>query len=123
MKIQKIVLTLCFISLFASESLLADRKNSSEQGSAFTDYYGKVNAIYSEESRMVISDISLLIQQGSRFQHANGSRIANIKHTLKPGTPVKYRYYTKQPNLVLKDLKIISMREFNRALAAPGEEF
>jgi len=100
---------------------LAERNSRSEKESVFTDHYGVVNAIYSDESRIVISDVSLLYKHGSAFFNAQGRRISDIKRALKPGTAVKYHYYQKPPNLLLKDVKVISMREFNKTQETEGE--
>ena len=121
MKIYKIIYTLFIV--FSCASVLAEGNTRSEKKSAFTDHYGIVNAIYADESRIVISDVSLLYKHSSAFYNAQGRRISNIKRKLKPGTVVKYHYYQKPPNLILKDVKVISMREFNRAKETEGELF
>ena len=121
MKIYKIIYTLFIV--FSCASVLAEGNARSEKKSVFTDHYGIVNAIYSDESRIVISDVSLLYKHGSAFYNAQGRRISDIKRAFKPGTAVKYHYYQKPPNLILKDMKVISMREFNKAKETEGELF
>jgi hypothetical protein len=119
MKIYRIIFTL--LLALSCASVFAQSNSRSEKKSVFTDHYGIVNAIYSDESRIVISDVSLLYKHSSAFYNAQGRRVSSIKNILKPGTAVIYHYYQKSPNLILKDVKVISMREHNKAKETEGE--
>lgn len=107
---------IAYIFSIVSMPLAAESAIFSEQSSSYDDHYGIINAIYTEESRLVISDVSLIYDHASGFYKRNGSRIKNFERRLKPGTPVIYHYYQQAPNLVLKDLKIVSMREYKKSL-------
>jgi hypothetical protein len=122
MKILKIFFALCLLSvLFGSNFALADRENLSEQRASYIDQYGTVDAVYLKESRMVVSDMNLHYTHGSGFYKNSGARISNIGNELKPGTPVKFHYYKKSPILILKDLKIISEREYTNSQKPDGD--
>ncbi len=112
MKIYRIMTALFLV--FSCASVLADSRLRSEKDSAYQDHYGIVNAIYSDESRIVIDDVSLLYKHGSAFINAQGRRFSGIKKAIKPGVAVKYHYYQQSANLVLKDIKLISMSELNK---------
>lgn len=115
MKIAKIIYVLFLLSGFGSNVALAERTSTSGQVSAYTDHFGIVNAVYLKESRIVVSDIDLHYTHGSGFYKDSGARISNIGKELKPGTPVKFHYYKKSSVFVLKDLKIISEREYKNS--------
>jgi len=115
MKLHTIKFIFLLLSVFGGNLVLADVDSSSEQGSIYTDYYGIVNVVYEKESRMVISDLGLNYTYASGFYNASGKRISNISNELKLGTPVKFHFYQKSSGNLLKDLKIISKREFDRS--------
>lgn len=112
---SKIIYTLLLLPVFGCNFALADNTASSEKGSSYVDQYGIVNVVYLGESRIVVSDVNLHFTFGSGFYKASGARISNIVNELKPGTPVKYHFYRKSSNRVLKDLKIISKREYENS--------
>ena len=115
MKRHRIIYIIGLISAIVCTPVLAENASFAEENSSYTDHYGIVDAIYIKESRLVISDINILYDHSSGFYGGNDSRIFKLKKRLKPGTPVKYHYYQKPPNLILKDLKIISKREFKKS--------
>lgn len=110
MKILSIKYTLFLLYFFSNGIVLA------ESSSAFTDHYGKVDAVYSKYSRLVISDLDLHYTYGSSFYKESGARITNIGNELKVGTPVNFLFFKNSAgHLVIKKLKIISEREFRRS--------
>ncbi len=115
MKQSKVIYALLLLPVFGCNLALADNTASSEKRSSYVDQYGIVNAVYLDESRLVVSDVNLHFTFGSRFYKASGARISNVGNELKPGTPVKYHFYRKSSNRVLKDLKIISKQEFKKS--------
>ena len=119
MKICNIIFTLLLV--FSSAFVLAESNIRSEKKSVFTDHYGIVDAVYAKESRVVINDESLLYNHSSTIYNAQGRRVSNIDKILKPGMAVKYHYYEKSPYLIIKDIRVISKRAFNKAKETEGE--
>lgn len=120
MKTQSITHTFYLILVFSCASVQAETMSRTKTDTVYTARFGIVNAVYTNESRMVISDISLLYKYETNFYNIDGNRISDISNKLKSGTPVKYYYYQKPPYLILKDLKIITMHEFNESKKVIG---
>ncbi len=114
MKIHRVIYILSLLSVFGAATVQAEFLPS-KNSSVYKDYYGIVNAVYPKESRLVISDMSVIYNHASRFHDTSGNKISNITHALKSGTPIKFHIYQKPPYLILKDLKIISMQEYKRS--------
>ena len=116
MKINRIPLLFFVCYVFGcSYSVLANDFIPGEKSSSYSDFYGIVNVVYPQESRMIISDISLKYTSASLFQNVYGSTIFNPMNELKSGMPVKYHVIHKKHELILKDLKVISRDEFERS--------
>ncbi len=110
-----LLLTACSTTVIARENYPLPVPSS--KSSAFVDYYGFVNAVYPKESRIVISDMSLLYNNGSLIRNRGGSVISDIVSVLKPGTAVKYHVISKPPYLILRDLIVVSERELSHSLS------
>jgi hypothetical protein len=121
MKIYRIIYTLFLV--FSCVSVLAEGNSRSENNSVYKDHYGIVDDIYSDESRIVISDVSLIYNHASAFYNARGRRVSGIKEILRSGTAVKYHFYQESPSLILKDVRVISMYEFNKAREANSDVY
>jgi|GEM_PF-5490224 len=72
---------------------------------------GKVDAIYPEQSRVIINDMSYFYSPATVIQTQYGSTVLKIEDVLKKGMPVKMYVNQKGDNLILKGLKIISQDE------------
>lgn len=120
MKIQGIPQILYLILVLGCTSVQAETKPESEKGSVSPLLFGKVDAIYAKESRMVIDDYSFRYTAETKFYYASGSTSASSKN-LKPGTLVKFHAVRKPPYTILIDLKIISSREYKEAQKALRE--
>jgi len=97
---------------------MAERNDSSETNSVYTDHYGIVDAIYLKESRIVISDMNYQYKKrSSSFFNIDGKRFSKLKKVLTIGTPVKFHYNdNRAPVLMIKDLTVIPMREYEKSL-------
>lgn len=109
MKTQGIPQLLFLILMLGCASIQAEPK----KGSAATVAFGIVNAIYPKESRMVIDDYSFRYTTNTKFYSSSGKTSAGSKK-LKPGTPIKFHAYEKSSQIILKDLKVISLREYKK---------
>ncbi|MCK5830696.1 MAG: hypothetical protein KAH20_10380 [Methylococcales bacterium] len=110
MKISSLIYMLFLLYSFSNKIALA------ESSSAFTDHYGKVNAVNSKYSHVVISDFRLHYTDGSDFYKESGAPISNIGNELKSGMPVKVSYFKNSSgDFVIKKLIIISEQEFRKS--------
>tara|TARA_R110001583_G_scaffold173287_1_gene327191 strand:- start:35612 stop:35938 length:327 start_codon:yes stop_codon:yes gene_type:complete len=86
----------------------------SHRSTADDDYYGQIDDIYTDESRLIINDISINYSNRSLFLDNRGDTILNIDKLMKLGLYVKYHISpTMASDFLLIDLKIISEKEFN----------
>ncbi|MFK5950060.1 MAG: hypothetical protein QM500_14955 [Methylococcales bacterium] len=115
MKTRKTIYTLCLLSIFISMPVKAERDISSGKNPDNVDHYGIVDAVYSDKSCLIITDRLFCYTHESGFYNKSGQRIFSIGNTLKPGTPVIFHSYQKATKLMIKNLKIISMREFKKS--------
>lgn len=114
MKIYRAIFTLLLI--FNSAFALSESKGlSSGNHSVYKDHFGIVDAVYPDKSRMVVSDRSLNYTHGTSFLNAQGRKVAKIKEVISPGVAVKYHYYQRSSELILKDIRVVSMNELNKA--------
>ncbi len=109
MKIHRI------IQLFFLISVLGTTNSMAEDSSVNTETYGIVDAVYPEESRIIIDDTSVLYNHESSFFKANGDSFYDKKSALPTGTPVIYQVIKKPPYLIIHGLKIISMQEYKNS--------
>ncbi len=114
MKTNKIIQLFFLISLFGSANIMA-KDSMSGNSATFSDTYGIIDAVYPEEMRLVINDMSIEYRRDSSFFKANGDDITRIKRTLPKGTPVIYQLAKKSSFIFLRGLKIISMREYKNS--------
>lgn len=117
MKIGKLIYMLFLLSIFASNPISAESRNSSKQIFDDTTYYGIVYQLYSEQSLLVISDMRVFYTKDSGFYDDTNVRISSIRQKLRAGTPVKFNIYQNKLGDELKDLQIISKREFDKSEA------
>lgn len=103
---------LFIVLFFGSISVQAE---SGEGRSVYTEYYGLVDAVYPEKSHVVLGDVGLNYTHGTSFFKSNGKRFSDISNVLVLGTPVKYQYIEQPPSLVLRELRVISIQEFERS--------
>lgn len=116
MKTLKISQLLYLILIFGCASIQAETMSEPEKDSVSPVLFGKVDAIYPKESRMVIDDYSYKYTANTKFYYDSGK--TGGANSLKPGTPVKFHAYSKPPYTILKDLKIISSGEFKESQKA-----
>lgn len=76
-------------------------------------FWGKLNAIYPAEQRLVISDKSIQFTPEASFYDASGnlSMAAELKFNNNP--PVEFHVYSSAVDLRLIELHIISASEFD----------
>ncbi len=115
MKTGRTIYTLCLLSIFVSMPVWAERGVSRGKNINNVDHYGIVDAVYSDKSCLVITDRLFCYTHESGFYNKSGQRIFSIGNTLKPGTPVIFHSYQKATKLMIKKLKIISMRDFKKS--------
>lgn len=95
--------------------------NAGDQ-SVYIDHYGVVDELYVDEKRVIIDDQNLNYNQMSIFYNARGRVVRGIKSILKPGVAVKYHYYQESEEMLLKDVKVISVREYEKSIKKASEE-
>ena len=89
----------------------------SKDSSAEIDYYGQVDAVYSEELRVIIGDISFNYNTKSLFLDRHGNTLINIDRSIKNGMYVKYHVSPiSDSSFVIIDLKVIPENEYNSAV-------
>lgn len=80
------------------------------------DSYGIIDAIYPEESRIVIGDRSINFDSRSRFNGEQGETIIDMKVSRIIGSYAKFHVTpTGKESLFLIDLTLISESEFNQS--------
>jgi len=74
--------------------------------------YGIIDAIYPDESRVVIGDISIKYDNQSNFKNLFGRVLSGSEKTLKPGTMVRYRIANQGKTPLIQELEVISKRKY-----------
>jgi len=117
MKHNKVlIISALFLGLFCN-NVYSDNVESENAS------YGVIDAIYHEESRVIIDDRSFNYNSQSDLRNKRGDTILNISSSLQKGSFVKYHFIpAKKPALFLVDLKIISEQELNESLEFNGEQ-
>jgi len=86
----------------------------SANSAPYTDYYGKVDAIYSKEHQIIINDISIRYNHKSKFIDAHRNHISDIDNSVKQGLYVKYHIAPKgESQYLLLDLQLVSEAEIH----------
>ena len=90
----------------------------SQDTSSDTDFYGQVDALYPEDLRIIIGDISFNYNNKSLFFDKRGNTIINISRSIQEGQYIKYHISpTSISSFFIIDLNIISEDEFKNAEA------
>jgi len=111
MKIKEIMVGLALTTLLISTPIMADM-DSLEEGRVDKALYGIVDAIYPEESRVVIDDMSIQYNDQSDFKNLFGRKLSGSEKKLKTGTAVKYQIGNRGKSSFIEKLEVISKRKY-----------
>ena len=111
MKIKEIMFGLALTTLSVSTPIMADA-DPLEEARVDKALYGIVDAIYPEESRVVIDDMSIQYNDQSDFKNLFGRKLSGSEKKLKTGTAVKYQIGNRGKSSFIEKLEVISKRKY-----------
>ena len=80
-----------------------------------TESYGRIDAIYPKDSRLIIDDMVYVFTQKTHFRNPYGDTVLKLENTIKPGMWVKTRYIKHGDVPVLTDIKVTTQREVEQS--------
>ncbi len=113
MKNKLIISWFFLITLLGSTTVIADDSSLEQKEGAENTYsYGIINAIYPEESRVVIDDMSIQYDNQSAFKNLFGRTLSGTEKILKAGSMVRYRIGSQGKTQFIQELEVISKRKY-----------
>jgi len=92
------------------------------ESSSNIEYYGKIDAVYSDELRLIVNDTNLNYSHGSQLLKKNGHAISRIDRELKQGSYIRYSVSSGIEFPQLKKLQIISEATYLEAQRSEASE-
>lgn len=77
------------------------------ESSSNIEYYGKIDAVYADELRIIINDTNLNYSHSSQLLRQNGRAISRVDRELKQGSYIRYSISSGVEFPQLKKLQII----------------
>lgn len=87
--------------------------NESEDDAGNLLHYGRIDAIYLQESRIVIDDMSLAYTDNSRFINSFGNEISVNKINTDEHNYVEYQQVSNDEINIVQKLRILTEQDYN----------
>jgi len=86
-------------------------------------FWGKLNAYYPDEQRVVISDVSMSIDTHTQLLGINGTALADSNSQLDQNPPVVFHVYPLTDGYRVIDVQLISEADFDQLESQTGARF
>ena len=110
MTTYKFIQIIFFTCTFFSLNAIA---NESEENEKALLFYGKIDAIYLQESRIVIDDMSMAYTNDSIFRNSFGRKISVKEINISNHNYVKYQKINNGQINIIQKLSILTEQDYN----------